>query len=72
MNDKNKLIEAAFKAAKALDELKNDMDIATGDRDVALRALKEAAGIGPFEDPKTKAKYQIVQRGQSFYFREAK
>ena len=72
MTDRDKLIQAAFKASDALDNLKVEIEIAQTDRDTALKALKEELGIGPFVHPSDGNKYQIVQRHQAFYFREAK
>lgn len=72
MNDHDKLINTAFKTSDELDNMKAEIEILSEDRDKALKALKDAHGTGPFLHPKTKEKYQIVQRGQSFYFRGAK
>lgn len=72
MSDHTKLITTAFKTSDELDNMKAEIEILSDDRDKALKALKDAAGTGPFEHPKTREKYQIVQRGQSYYFRGAK
>lgn len=63
------LINTAFKMSDELDDLKATIGSLQEDRDVALKTLKDAAGVGPFVHPGTSVKYRIVQRQDTYYFR---
>lgn len=65
-------LEAAFDSSERLERMKAEVESAARARDLQLRNIKERWGIGPFLHVKNGKQYQIVQRGESFYFRESK